>query len=160
MGHNEKVAWLDASTMRSSAVWDSPAYPRWLPVLVFQLLILAGVAALVMGRRFGPLVSEPLPVVVRAAETTLGRGRLYRKAGDRQHAAAALRTGTAVRLGRRLGLPVNASSKDLVLAVSAATNYPEQAVEQLLYGPAPTTDNSLGTLAQSLTQLENEVKHR
>ena len=60
--------------------------------------------ALARGRRLGRLVREPLPVVVRAIETTESRGRLYRRAGDRARAAAVLRSGTADRLARRLAL--------------------------------------------------------
>ena len=37
------------------------------------------VAALWRGRRLGPVVIEELPVLVRAAETTEGRARLYRR---------------------------------------------------------------------------------
>ena len=42
------------------------------------------------GRRLGPLVVEPLPVVVKAVESTQGRGRLYRRVRDRAHAAGIL----------------------------------------------------------------------
>ena len=55
-------------------------------------------------RRLGALASEPLPVVVKAIETTRSRGRLYRKAGDRDHAAGALRAAARVRAAERLGL--------------------------------------------------------
>ena len=55
-------------------------------------LLAASVLALVLwrGRRLGPLVTEPLPVVVRAAESTRSRGRIYHRTSDRQHAAAVL----------------------------------------------------------------------
>ena len=55
-------------------------------------------------RRLGRLVREPLPVVVRAVETTERRGRLYRRAGDRARAAAVLRLAPADRLARRLAV--------------------------------------------------------
>ena len=42
-------------------------------------------------RRLGALATEPLPVVVRAVETTRSLGRLYRRSGDRGHAAESLR---------------------------------------------------------------------
>ncbi len=56
------------------------------------------------GRRLGPLATEPLPVVVKAIETTRSRGRLYRKSGDRAHAADALRSATRARAATRLRL--------------------------------------------------------
>ncbi|MBD0674266.1 DUF4350 domain-containing protein, partial [Streptomyces sp. CBMA156] len=49
----------------------------------YQLAVAAVLAALWRGRRLGPVVSENLPVVVRAAETTEGRARLYRRARAR-----------------------------------------------------------------------------
>ena len=48
-----------------------PAY-----LVTVQLFVAAGLAALWRTRRLGPLVAEPLPVVVRASETVEGHGRL------------------------------------------------------------------------------------
>ncbi|RYV49286.1 DUF4350 domain-containing protein, partial [Pengzhenrongella frigida] len=48
--------------------------PPWAGAVGLQLLLAAGVAGLWRGRRLGRLVTEPLPVTVRAAETTRGRG--------------------------------------------------------------------------------------
>jgi hypothetical protein len=76
---------------------------------VVQLLVALGVLALWRGRRLGPVVEEPLPVVVRAAETVEGRSRLYRKAGARDVAAEALRRAAVRRLGTALGLPRRAA---------------------------------------------------
>lgn len=75
----------------------------WLTCL--QLLIGLVLLALWRGRRLGPPVPEPLPVVVRAAETTEGRGRLYAAARARDLAAEALRAGLRARLADRIGLP-------------------------------------------------------
>ena len=60
------------STSRSIA-------PSW-----FQPGLVLGTSAVVLlclwrGRRLGRLVPEPLPVIVRAVETTKSRGRMYRK---------------------------------------------------------------------------------
>ena len=51
--------------------------------------------ALWQARRLGPVVAERLPVVVRAAETVEGRGRLYRARRARDRAAAALRAASS-----------------------------------------------------------------
>src|SRR5690606_41722785 len=59
-----------------------------LPILIVVVVLLAWW----QGRRLGPLVTEPLPVVVRASETVEGRGRLYRSRRARDRAAEALRT--------------------------------------------------------------------
>jgi hypothetical protein len=74
----------------------------WLTCL--QLLVGLVLLALWRGRRLGPPVPEPLPVVVRAAETTEGRGRLYAAARARDLAAEALRAGLRARLADRIGL--------------------------------------------------------
>src|SRR5690606_35517589 len=107
-------------------------------VLGLQLLVLTVVVLLWGGRRLGRVVTEPMPVVVRSAETTLGRGRLYRRARDHAHAAAGLRAGCATRVATRLGVPPSARPEVLVAAVARATGREEAAVGALLYGPPPT----------------------
>ena len=83
---------------------EGPALPAWL----MPGLVLIGLAvltlAVVSGRRLGRLVPEPLPVVVKASETTHSRAELYRAAQDRARTAAVLRRGTLGRLRSRLRL--------------------------------------------------------
>lgn len=128
------------------------------PVLAWLVLVLV-VTAVWRGRRLGPVVAEDLPVVVRAGETTRGRGRLYRRARAHGHAAAALRAGTAARVAQRLGLPRSADATALVDAVARATGRSPGDVERLVYGPPPTDDAGLLRLADDLHHLESEV-HR
>jgi len=119
-----------------------------------QLLIVLVLLALWRGRRLGPPVPEPLPVVVRAAETTEGRGRLYAAARARELAAEALRAGLRARLADRLGLPphgapgaggmvrAGAVAKEiggpepapLVASVAERTGRPPLEIWALLYG--------------------------
>ncbi|GAA4398538.1 DUF4350 domain-containing protein [Fodinibacter luteus] len=138
----------------SASVW-----PAW----TMPATVLLGVAvlalALARGRRLGRLVREPLPVVVRAIETTESRGRLYRRAGDRGRAAAVLRAGSAERLARRLAVPRGAAPMALWQAVSAASGRPPVEVADLLAGPPPPDDTALIHLAQQLTDLEERVRH-
>jgi len=133
--------------------------PPWTGPLLGMLAVVAAVAAVWRGRRLGPLVVEALPVVVRAGETTRGRGRLYRRGRAHGHAAAALRAATASRCAARLGLPRSAAGPDVVLAVARATHRDAHGVDELLYGPPPTTDSDLALLAGRLDDLESEV-HR
>jgi len=134
--------------------------PRWvLPALVLGLF--AAVAlALWRGRRFGPLATEPLPVVVRAVETTRSLGRLYRRSGDRQHAAQALRRATRARCAERLRLGSAATTATVVREVARRTGRPLTAVEALLDPAAdvPSTDHDLIALAHDLAELEEEVR--
>ena len=157
LGHHSRVLWLDGEHTEAPSVWNSSSTPPWLPVLIFQLLVIAGVLAIVQGRRFGGIVSEDLPVVVRSIETTVARGRLYRQGSDRPRAAQALRSGAALRLGATLGLPPGTSRRDVIAAVSLASGIAPATVDSLLYGPPPTSDNALATLAVQLDQLESEV---
>ena len=157
LGHHSRLLWLDGQHMEAPSVWSSPSTPPWLPVLIFQLLVIAGVLAIVQGRRFGGIVSEDLPVVVRSTETTVARGRLYRQGSDRPRAAQALRSGAALRLGATLGLPPGTSRRDVIAAVSSASGTTASTVDSLLYGPPPSSDSALATLAVQLDQLESEV---
>lgn len=134
-------------------------FPRWTGMVALQLGVVLVALALWRGRRLGRLVTEPLPVTVRAAEATLGRGRLYRRARARGHAGAALRAGAASRLAARLGLPRAAGATDVIDAVARATGRSVDEVSGLLYGPPPTDDGGLLQLARQLDQLESEV-HR
>ena len=157
LGHHEQLLWLDASQLSSLSVWNTPALPPWMPPLMLQLGLVVLVAALARGRRFGRFAREDLPVLVRATETTRGRGRMYQRAADRRRAAQALRSGTALRLGRRLGVPASAEPGDLVEVVARAAGLPDRAVADVLYGLTPPTDRSLADLAAQLDRLESEV---
>jgi hypothetical protein len=104
------------------------------------------------------VVEEPLPVVVRAAETVEGRSRLYRKAGARDVAADALRRAAVRRLGAALSLPRRAAPGEVVAAVASRTGRPAGDVGALLYGAAPTDDGGLVTLADALDSVDREVR--
>jgi hypothetical protein len=133
--------------------------PGWVWVLVAQLVVVALLLAFWRGRRLGPVVVEPLPVVVRAAETVEGRARLYLAARARGRAAEALRAGTRDRLVRALGLAPDASRETLVAAVAPRTRGRDGAsLDALLYGPPPPDDATLVRLADDLDSLYSEVR--
>ncbi|MER5480502.1 DUF4350 domain-containing protein [Streptomyces sp. NPDC002734] len=135
-----------------------PASWQW---AALQLLIAAAAAAFWRGRRFGPLVAEPLPVVVRASETTEGRARLYHAAKARDRAAEALRGATRLRLAPLTGVPVARAhtAEALLPAVAARIGDPTRAaaLQELLFGPPPGDDAALVSLADRLDALEREV---
>ena len=58
--------------------------------------------ALVRARRLGPPVAEPLPVLVPAAESVTGRGRLYERIAAREASLDALRAAAIARMARVL----------------------------------------------------------
>lgn len=125
-----------------------------------QLFVAAALAALWRARRLGPLVTEKLPVAVRASETTEGRARLYRKAAARDRAATVLRAATRERLAALLGVPPTQAHdpQALLPAVSARLTERQADLTGLLFGTTPTTDAALVALADHLDALEREVR--
>jgi hypothetical protein len=124
-------------------------------------LVVAAVLATMLwrGRRLGPLVVEPLPVVVKAVESTQGRGRLYRRVRDRDHAAAVLRGATVRRLAAVLRLPAGTPADQVARAVADLTGRDAAAVHHLLETRPVADDSALTRLAGDLAGLEREV-HR
>ncbi|MGX1954669.1 DUF4350 domain-containing protein [Streptomyces anulatus] len=125
-----------------------------------QLSIAAVLAAVWRARRLGPLVTERLPVAIRASESAEGRSLLYRKANARDRAADALRAATRARIAPLAGVPArDAHTPDVLLAaVSARMTAPDHDVSTLLFGTAPPTDAALVLLADQLDALEREVR--
>ncbi|MFI6641692.1 DUF4350 domain-containing protein [Streptomyces sp. NPDC050504] len=126
----------------------------------FQLFVAAVLAAVWRARRLGPLVTERLPVAVRASESAEGRARLYRKTNARDRAASALRATARTRLAPLLGVPLSAAHFPEVLtpAVSARLSGTDRDVQSLLFGPPPADDTALVRLADQLDALEREVR--
>jgi Domain of unknown function (DUF4350) len=129
-------------------------------LVALQLCIAVLVAAAWRGRRLGPLVSEPLPVVVRASETVEGHAGLYRARRARGRAAAELRAAMLRRVAPALGMSPDAPTDALARALTgrAAGGAGAGAVEAILFGPAPTDDAGLVVLADRLDALEREVR--
>jgi hypothetical protein len=128
-----------------------------LKLAALELLVALAVLALWRARALGPVVPEPLPVVVRAAEAVEGRSRLYRAAKARGSAADALRAGARDRLARRLGLGPDATRAAVVDAAVARIGRDPVGVDALLYGAAPSDDAALVRLADDLDILIREV---
>jgi hypothetical protein len=163
---------------RSSAIWllpDPPppgsgghkSFTALLPfgvkLAVLQAFIAVLLVALWRSRRLGPVVVEPLPVVVRSAEAVEGRARLYRarRAGDR--AALALRAGALERLTALLGMPKSAATDpgmatEIINGIAAHTGEAQAMIGAALYGPPPVDDAELVRLAGYLDELERQVR--
>jgi hypothetical protein len=162
LGQHDQLVWYvpDSRDVRAG---DGGSLRAQLPRGLLPALWLVGVAVfstmLWRGRRLGPLVVEPLPVVVKAVESTQGRGRLYRRVRDREHAAGILRDASRRRLIARLRLPSSTAAEALVHAVAAATDRSPDAVRDLLATGPVTDDKALTRLADALAALEREV-HR
>jgi hypothetical protein len=129
-------------------------------LIAIQLCVAALLAAAWRARRLGPLVAERLPVVVRAAETAEGHGRLYHARRARDRAAQELRAAAAGRLSRLSGLGTDdGSGRDAAAgALAARAGLPAAEVAALLHGPPPATDQDLVNLAADLDTLERKIR--
>lgn len=161
LGADPRLIWYVPDPLELGATSEQPSTFDLLPRGVWwgaaQLAIAVLVALLWRARRLGALVSEPLPVVVRAAETEEGRARLYRQASARGRAAATLRTAALRRLASRLAVPTDATPEQVASLVAATTGRPDEAVRTTLLGPAPERDAALVALADDLDTLEREI---
>lgn len=165
LGQRDRLVWYVpdyADLAASDRVSLASLLPDWIrPGLwlgAFALLALV----LWRGRRLGALVTEPLPVVVKAIETTRSRGRLYRKVNDRAHASAALRSAARTAAAERLRLPSTTDPDALARDVARHVGRPVDEVARLLHPAAsvPSTDLDLIALADALATLDREVRHR
>ena len=169
LGHSGRVVWYVPSREDVPA-GDEAGLTSLLPVWLGPVVALGGVAfvglVLWRGRRFGRLVPEPLPVVVRAVETTESRGRLYRRARDASRAGATLQLATRTRLADYLGLPrptamISSRGADqaLVATVSAASGRPVDEVGALLSSVRLRRGTTISSGSPpSLAALEKEVR--
>ncbi len=164
LGATDRLVWYRAGP-QDMPVAEKPVNPMsllpgWVLPVSLWLMAVGVVAMLWRGRRLGPLVSEPLPVLVRSAETIEGRARLYRNAKAVNHAADNLRAATLTRLAAHLRLPAGASSADVVNAVARNSGRAWAELDRILRDEAPGTEARLVAWAQELQQLEKEVMHR
>ena len=153
------VVWLlpgaDAGGPGKPSMWD--LFPDGTLRVIWWAVAVGLLLMLWRARRLGGVVTEPLPVVVRAAELVEGHGRLYARAGARDRAAGALRHATTARIARRLGLPRGAGAVEVAAAIAPLVGRPPGDVAALLTGPPPADDAGLVQLAEELDRLEAAV---
>ncbi|MEP6697478.1 MAG: DUF4350 domain-containing protein [Pseudonocardiales bacterium] len=162
LGEGDDVVWVmhqpAVGTVDQTSLFD--ILPRWVGPVMWELLLAGLLLALWRGRRLGPVVTEALPVVVRAAESVEGRARLYRRARARDRAADTLRSGARTRLVPFLGLGADPTPAALVTAVSSRSGLTPDEAGGLLYGPAPADDGELVHLADALDTLVRSTLDR
>ncbi len=160
LGAQDDLSWYVPSAndpMAATSQTPLGFLPDWAGPVVLWLLLVTVVALVALGRRFGPVVIEPLPVTVRPQELVLGRARLLQRSGSRDAAAASLRTATSIRLADRLGLHHESSLDGLIAALAPHSRRTPEQLRTLL-GPTPvTSDPDLVRLAHDLDHLEKEI---
>jgi len=163
LGQDEKLVWYVPALedlVGDDGVSLQSLLPRWVrPALALGAVAMVAVV-LWRVRRLGALATEPLPVVVRAVETTRSLGRLYRRSGDRGHAAASLRRAAVARCAERLRLGSRTPPDVVVREVARRTGRREDDVAALLSptSAVPSTDRDLINLARLLAELDREVR--
>jgi hypothetical protein len=161
-----RVVWLVPSISAAAGPAGGSGGPRSFGSLVplaaklvaIQLGLALLLTALWRARRLGPLITERLPVVVRASETVEGHARLYRSRRARDRVAAALRGAAAGRLTPAIGLSAGAAPAAVTAGLASRSTLDEARIAELLYGPVPGSDAALITLASDLDALEGEVR--
>ncbi|WP_411373741.1 DUF4350 domain-containing protein [Arthrobacter sp. MPF02] len=163
LGSSPDLVWYlpsleDLDTSGSAQTLDELA-PAWVHFLGPWLLVVALAAIAWRGRRLGPLVFEPLPVVVKAVETAEGRARMYHDSHAVQQARDNLRAGTLVRLARKLRLGPGATADEVI---DAAARYLGRSAADVrgLVNDRPGTESRLVAWAQEMNNLEKEVSSR
>ena len=158
LGSSPTLVWLEPTSADLIATGEgidpTTLLPGWINVLLVWLLGCAVLAMFWRGRRLGPLAVEPLPVVVRAAETAEGRARLYQDSRAVSHAAMNLRAATLARIARRLRVSRSASAGEVLDAAARHSGLPRTDLEQRLLIHTPTTQRELVLWAQEILDLE------
>ncbi|GAA3668727.1 DUF4350 domain-containing protein [Nocardioides ginsengisoli] len=163
LGHDRRLVWYvpdPADATSGDAVTLGSLLPAWIQPGLWLLGFALVALLLWRARRLGPLSVEPLPVVVRAVETARSRGRMYRRSGDRGHAARALRRAARDDLAGVLGLDRTAPTPAVVEATARQLGAPVESVAALLDDDRmpPANDQELVRLAQDLARLRREVR--
>lgn len=164
LGSTGNLVWYtpglsDVSADRSAPTLNELA-PPWLAFAGPWLAFVAILAILWRGRRLGPLVFEPLPVVVKAAETAEGRARLYQDSRAVKRAADNLRAGTLSRLAKHFNLGADATVEAIVDAVARRLARPDPELGGILIDYSPTTEGQLVQWAQQIERIEQEATAR
>jgi hypothetical protein len=165
LGTANRLVWLMPAPDRAafgSAPVSTPdqLLPEWVRSARRGLFLAAAVLVLWRVRRLGRVVLEQLPVVVRAAETVEGHGRLYHAAGARGTAAGALRRGALRTLARLSHGGEPPTPEALTALVAERAGRDGASVHHLLYGPAPADDAALVRLADELDALTRDALAR
>jgi hypothetical protein len=158
----DEVIWFIPSPADLEAAAGSTAtltdlLPTWLAPVLLQALLIFGVLALWKSRRLGPLIREPLPIVVPAHETAEGYAGLLQRNKQAGVAAAVLREASMARLAAQCGLPVQSSPELLVGALAARLGQPAELVADVLWGRRIKSDTGLAKLNLDLTKIEEDL---
>lgn len=131
--------------------------PDWFVAGALWLLPCLLVGLLVIGRRFGPLALERLPVIVPAIETVRGRAALAQRSHDRSGALHALRTAALLSIARRLALGPEVGEAEILSRIAAATGRDPAQLAHAFTTGQPADDRELTELSELISTIESEI---
>lgn len=148
---------FDDSEQQQSPPSPIDFVPGWFLAGVLWLIPCVLVLLLVIGRRFGPLALERLPVIVPAVETVHGRAALSSRSHDRDGALHTLRTSALLRIAKRLSLRPDARTPDIIARIATTTGVDPDHLHHVFVSASARTDAELTELVHQLTQIESEI---
>ncbi|MFJ5954958.1 DUF4350 domain-containing protein [Paenarthrobacter sp. NPDC092416] len=164
LGKDADLIWYTPGLSDASNAAGGPTLndlaPPWLVFVGPWLAVVALLAIVWRGRRLGPLVFEPLPVVVQAAETAEGRARLYQDSRALDRATDNLRAGTLARLAKHFNLGTEATAETVLDAVTRRLGTSPPEVRAILLDYRPQTEGHLVQWAQQIERMEQEATTR
>ncbi|MFJ4207161.1 DUF4350 domain-containing protein [Paenarthrobacter sp. NPDC089675] len=161
LGSNGHLVWYlpgiaDIAPDKSTPTLGQLA-PPWVGVAGPWLALVAILAIAWRGRRLGPLAHEPMPVVVKAAETAEGRARLYQDSRAVERAADNLRAGALSRLAKHFNLGAGASADAVVEALERHLGRPVPELRSTALDSHPRSEQQLVLWAQEIDRIEQEA---
>jgi len=160
LGEYSTLVWYQPTPADLTSPSLGELTPDWVNPIAWLAVLVGLAAAFWRGRRFGPVVIENLPVVVKTTETMEGRARLYAREGSRLRALDAVRVGTLRRIAEGLALGRAAGVEDIVVAVAGITGRAPAALRALLMEIEPGSDRELVELSDQLLELEAYIARR
>jgi len=125
----------------------------------WQVVVAAVLLALWRGRRFGPVVEEPLPAEVPGSRLVRAVGDLLRLSGDSSAAARTLRGDLRREVADVVGAPIALPVEDLVALLVARTGLPVEQLRDALVDSLVDGDDELVRLARTIEEVHREVTH-
>ncbi|MDO5034807.1 MAG: DUF4350 domain-containing protein [Actinomycetaceae bacterium] len=141
---------------QNQGIW--PLLPPWAFWAGITLLLAATALTYAKGRRFGPLASERLPVIINAGETERAGASLAREGKHVQWALTMAQSRARRNLKKALYLPANAAEELLINTLATRTNRPAGELRTLLYNTQIKTETELQQRVEALDNLTQEVK--
>ncbi|MDO5024969.1 MAG: DUF4350 domain-containing protein [Trueperella sp.] len=160
LGSTPQLIWVIGQDRPEFSGQHDTVYTDWMVRLFWGLLGTIAVYAIYRGRRFGPLVAEPMPVNVPLSEADTGRAQLYERANDPAYLADLLRASTLAKIGPKLGLPQRSSADDVVNTLRSGSKKSAAELSEILYRRQITNKNQLAELTIQLENLEREFDVR